>query len=47
VETKDNMAIVFPEMTGQQEAEALLDTENKAAAEQPIAGDALYIVSNK
>ena len=39
--------IVFPTMSGQEEAQAVLDTEAKAAAAEPAAGDALYAVSNK
>lgn len=43
------MAIVFQEMTGQQEAEALIEEERKASkAEDDYApGDGLYVVSNK
>ena len=39
--------IVYPSMSGQQEAQAVLDTEAKAAAAEPAAGDALYAVGNK
>jgi len=42
--------IIIPEMTGQQEAEALLEQESKAAAAagaEPPAGTKLFVVSNR
>lgn len=41
------MALIFPQLSGQQEAQAVLETEQAAAAADPAAGDALFVVSNK
>lgn len=42
-------AIVFPQMDGQQEAEAFIREETAAAKpdDECTAGDAFYVVSNK
>lgn len=41
------MTIVSEAMAGQQEAEAVVATDQEAAGRTPAAGDALYAVSNK
>ena len=41
------MNLVFPELTGPQQAEAVKATEEEAGVKEPAAGDAHYAVSNK
>ncbi len=41
------MNLVFPELSGQEQAEAVKQTEEEQGAREPAAGDAHYAVSNK
>jgi hypothetical protein len=41
------MDIKFPQMSGQQEAAAVISTEAAAANLEPTEGTAMYIVSNR
>lgn len=41
------MNLVFPDLSGQEEAEAVKRTEEEQGARDPAPGDAHYAVSNK